>query len=74
VVLLALGPSLSYLKSRARVLLRCAILDYFPPFNIDQKEKRDSPTVIKPAYLTGPLRQPLSKGLVIQIDINPADV
>jgi hypothetical protein len=30
----ALGPSLSHLKSRARVLSGCAILDYFPPFNI----------------------------------------
>jgi hypothetical protein len=33
-VLPALGPSLSHLKSRARVLSGCAILDYFPPFNI----------------------------------------
>jgi len=37
VVLPALGPSLSHLKSRARVLSGCAILDYFPPFSINVK-------------------------------------
>jgi hypothetical protein len=40
VVLPALGPSLSYLKSRARVLSGCAILDYFPPFNISNTTSR----------------------------------
>ena len=33
VVLPALGVSLSHLKSRARALSGCALLDYFPPFN-----------------------------------------
>jgi hypothetical protein len=35
-VLPALGLSLSHLKSRARVLSGCAILDYFPPFNTEK--------------------------------------
>jgi len=34
VVLPALGVSLSHLKSRARALSGCALLDYFPPYNI----------------------------------------
>jgi hypothetical protein len=37
VVLPALGPSLSHLKSRVRVLSGCAILDYFLPFNIKKR-------------------------------------
>ena len=41
-VLPALGVSLSYLKSRARVLLGCAILDYFPPFISDLRRKERS--------------------------------
>jgi hypothetical protein len=42
VVLPALGPSLSHLKSRARVLSGCAILDYFPPFISDLRREERS--------------------------------
>ena len=41
-VLLALGVSFSYLKSRARVLLGYAILDYFPPFISDLRREERS--------------------------------
>jgi hypothetical protein len=45
VVLPALGVSLSHLKSRARVLSGCAILDYFPPFISDLR--RDERSQVK---------------------------
>ena len=41
-VLLALGVSLSHLKSRARVLSGYAILDYFPPFISDLRREERS--------------------------------